>query len=535
MLVYFLFLTQNRNRMLNMYYDEKEIIEHLKCPYCQSLLDDPRILPCGASICNDCSVFLAKKALAINCKICSFTHEMPETGFTKNQNLAKLVELKPYEISRGKTVTNFKSTLDKLANLSRSVHTNLINGTQKLRDTCNSDKIDIQLARQLAHTKVDIYCDEFLEQIQAFEKENMAKYKPNDLETTEYAEFIRDTDLFGAKWSEYLKSHKIDKCELRQALVEGNDRVSTLKRKASELEYRKFGAKQMRFDDKVESLLPSSVGVIKCQNVFYAQQIDNLKHMHLPFVCASDQIEIEAFHDENFFVAYKNAKENINLAVINSSGAVLSQVNDVSGKSNSPVNKFKLFTIRLSCYIYVEYEDSSEIQRYDSALNLIQNIYLDRRVSAVTSHGTDIYSLWFKKQQTACLTLSVMGSDCMVTEKIGQNSASLPFYFPADIRQLEVNEKFFILLDKSAEISFMSRVDGVISHKFAIRANAFRPYLNRFIIEFDRQRNVLSSYELDGKLVSCENVAGLSKKSQLVSVYNEKLVFYDAKENNLYF
>ena len=98
-----------------MYYDEKEVQVHLICLVCLELFDDPRILPCGISMCNECIMSCsASNEMQYDCKNCKNVHQVPPEGFIKNVNLANLISLKPFNVSRGTAISQFKFVLDKM-------------------------------------------------------------------------------------------------------------------------------------------------------------------------------------------------------------------------------------------------------------------------------------------------------------------------------------------------------------------------------------------------------------------------------------
>jgi C4-type Zn-finger protein len=75
-----------------MFYQDKEIDDIIRCPICQSRFQDPRILPCGSSMCHKCIGLLEKKEKKeINCPICKQTHLTPTNGFLKNIVLYKYI------------------------------------------------------------------------------------------------------------------------------------------------------------------------------------------------------------------------------------------------------------------------------------------------------------------------------------------------------------------------------------------------------------------------------------------------------------
>ena len=100
-----------------MLYEEKEIIELIKCPYCKNKYTDPRIVECSSSFCMPCIDLLKKKGQnGFKCPECDDFHEMPQKGYIKNSNLAKLcnkqTELK--QNSDKKTANKNKLAMGKL-------------------------------------------------------------------------------------------------------------------------------------------------------------------------------------------------------------------------------------------------------------------------------------------------------------------------------------------------------------------------------------------------------------------------------------
>ena len=95
-----------------MFYEEKEISELIICPYCKTKFTDPRLLPCGLSLCFGCIQLIANNEFGnIKC-VCTNFHAVPVDGFIVNPILAKLVEKKPHEVYRSSIVEEFKVNLN---------------------------------------------------------------------------------------------------------------------------------------------------------------------------------------------------------------------------------------------------------------------------------------------------------------------------------------------------------------------------------------------------------------------------------------
>jgi hypothetical protein len=97
-----------------MFYQEKEIDEVIQCPRCKNRYNDPRILPCGLSMCYNCILSLdtTQDCMCIIC-ICAETHPIP-TCFIKNAVVAKLAEKKASEVYRGAFFEDLRKNLKKM-------------------------------------------------------------------------------------------------------------------------------------------------------------------------------------------------------------------------------------------------------------------------------------------------------------------------------------------------------------------------------------------------------------------------------------
>ena len=84
-----------------MFYEENQIIEIIRCPYCKNKYEDLRFIECGVSLCMWCIDLLTKNGKnGFECPVCDDFHEKPKKGFGKIINLAKLCDIQASEVSR---------------------------------------------------------------------------------------------------------------------------------------------------------------------------------------------------------------------------------------------------------------------------------------------------------------------------------------------------------------------------------------------------------------------------------------------------
>ena len=91
-----------------MFYEEAKIKNVLNCVKCNQRLDEPRILPCGESICAYCHLSIKVNNNKFKCFVCQKDHQMSEKGLPISKRLLDILALNPEEVYRSKEVTKLK-------------------------------------------------------------------------------------------------------------------------------------------------------------------------------------------------------------------------------------------------------------------------------------------------------------------------------------------------------------------------------------------------------------------------------------------
>ena len=76
-----------------MFYEEAMINKELNCIKCKQRLDEPRILPCGETICAYCYISIEVNNNKFKCFICKKDHLMQEEGLPINKRLLRILSL----------------------------------------------------------------------------------------------------------------------------------------------------------------------------------------------------------------------------------------------------------------------------------------------------------------------------------------------------------------------------------------------------------------------------------------------------------
>ena len=105
-----------------MFYKADQINKKLICPNCKQFYSDPKVLPCGKTICNNCinrhlMKSIKQPSAEFVCILCSKAHKVPEGGFPTSEFILDLIKEQPQEVYRGKAVDKLKSHLREMKTL----------------------------------------------------------------------------------------------------------------------------------------------------------------------------------------------------------------------------------------------------------------------------------------------------------------------------------------------------------------------------------------------------------------------------------
>lgn len=542
-----------------MFYGEKDISEITVCPYCKNKYRDPRILPCGRSICNEClESLINKKEDSLTCVICNVVHERPKGGFYKNKELAKLTEKKPNDIYRSKAAEDLKLTLKELKEKSDALSNEMNMGENKIKEYCDYIRNDIQLVSDSIHEYITNFTNEFMKAIDEYEDSCKSHYETEEKFKNNIKEIITDANQFSAKWIEYLNEFIIDDNMIETASHDIRRLIKCIDKEKLELKKRIFDGKLLKFDGNQKNIESSIIGVMRFENfhVSFDKQVSNLREISLKDKLfeyrAGYPIKIEALHDGKFIIAYYNINNNFNMVILDHNGNVVCKKTETFQSAFQIENTeelwetdtkldFSLMKIFLAeqdskIIVYNYYEDeyyrttANLLKQFDEQLNLIKEVNLNCKIDSMVVYDGNVYCL----SDEQSLLLHVYDKDFKNIENIGQNNENYPYFFPSFTSKFNMTDQFYLLLE-GVEMKIMKRSDGLISRSFSIDANDFLLYLDKYILAYDSDTKTLRSYDFDGKKVTEDKFESFSTNYKLVCISDQDLVFFDETQPALYF
>jgi hypothetical protein len=266
-----------------MFYQADKIDSVLICDVCDNKMVDPRLLPCGRSVCHRCVDILAdtdKKK--IKCQNCAKTHQIPDEGFPKNVTLQKLLEFEAKEVLRSSHIEEFKKVLDILNATKQRIESTLECGDATIRDHCDKVRNDMQLAIEQAHAKLDEFHKDFMDQIDTHEKECQAKFKFIQQNKQDIEKVLNESNELLSKSNHLLNQFKIDQTELVTLFESAHTLHTNLEQIKDGIQMEMLNEFHLKFE-KQKSLDSNVIGKIVKQNIelYFLENIEKMRELDL--------------------------------------------------------------------------------------------------------------------------------------------------------------------------------------------------------------------------------------------------------------
>jgi hypothetical protein len=499
-----------------MFYQADKIDTILICKICDNKMVDPRILPCGKSVCHRCVDILAdtdKKK--IKCQNCAKTHEIPDEGFCINQLAQEMLKFEAKEVFHPNHKEEFKTILDILNGTKESIESTLECGDAKIRDHCDKVRNDMQLAIEQAHAKLDEYHKEFMDEIDKHEKECQAKFKTIQRNKVDIEKAINESNELLSKSNDLLKQFRIDKTEL--AILSENAQLilTNLEQIKDEIQTNMFNGSLLKFE-KQKSFDSNVIGKIVKQNIelYFLENIENMRELDFAskIECTSYFLILQPFKSDSFLFLYL-FNNSLNLLCLDKNGNTLFEKKDLI--KNEEIESFPKFCFASSknnktLYICTREKHFRQINKisylhsFDEKFNLLAKIKIDKHPNDYKVNGENLFIL---NKNEKCSTISMYNHKLEMVQKSGQENSLLPFYFSPKTDLFLVSNQYFIfnepLTNEGDRLTIINRPNGLVESSFVINENfnQMKLYLDKFVITFDRETCFLKCYNFKGNLL----------------------------------
>jgi uncharacterized protein YoxC len=531
-----------------MFFQAEAINNVLICKTCERKMVDPRILPCGKSVCHRCVDLIAdtdKKR--IKCENCAKIHEIPDEGFLKNLALQELLECEAKEVFRSSQIEEFKRFLDILNDTKQSIESTLECGDAKIRDHCDKVRNDMQLAIEQAHAKLDEFHKDFMDEIDNHEKECQAKFKLIQQNKGDIDKALNESNELLSKANHLLNKFKIDQTELAILFDSAQNLLTNLEQIKDEIQMKMFNESLLKFE-KQKSFDSSVIGKIVKQNIelYFLENVENMRELDFitKLKCNIIFLFLQPFKSNSFLFFYSN-NNSLNLLCLDKDGSTLFEKKDLFKNENNEVLKFGISSHSKIVYICTEEKHLRKkntfynLRSFDENFNLLAKIKLDKE--PYLNYNLNGENLFLLNKNELSSTISMYNSNLEMVHKFGQENSTVPFFFSTKINLFLVSNQYFVINERIIDededyeyynsVSIINRSNGLVEASFTILEDfhQIKLYLDKFLITFNKETRFLKCYNFKGDLLQ-KITLDQKLKGSLISVINKELFF--VLENN---
>ena len=218
-----------------MFYQESKISQLLKCQNCNQKYDEPRLLPCGKTLCNSCIKSLTSQSTAFKC-LCSKIHQASE--FPINESIKLLMLEQPNEVYRNEQVELLKSNMNTIEFELDDLKYHMDNGANQIIEHCFQLRNQISLKTNNDAFKIISGMKNFTEilsdKINAYETECLLNFTSDSNEyRRNFNENYAKINKFLIEQKQYLSKFKIDNDEIETAIKTSEEFKSKLLKEKS--------------------------------------------------------------------------------------------------------------------------------------------------------------------------------------------------------------------------------------------------------------------------------------------------------------
>jgi hypothetical protein len=250
-----------------MFYDSNQIDkELLLCKHCEGRLQEPKILPCGETICSLCETSIHVNDRIFDCLVCKDKHDMPKNGLIFCKSLLKLLDIMPTNVSRGESYDLLEKMLDEMQKKTNFIRLGIENSDDFVKEHCMNLKNDVQLTAEEVILQVNDITTKIIEEIDEYEKELIEFNKTNRESFDDFNKIVKEMESFHSINTEYLKKFKVDYDIINKANEEAKNLIKKAEFEIHNLKDIIFDGKIFKFEKNDQKINKSILGESKIFN-----------------------------------------------------------------------------------------------------------------------------------------------------------------------------------------------------------------------------------------------------------------------------
>jgi hypothetical protein len=501
-----------------MFFTENQIKDKTSCEKCKRVFNDPRSLPCGECLCNDCilSGIKNQKIDGYICFFCKEIHNVPTNGFPVNKLALSLLEMKPNVEDKFDALDEFKNQLKKIRNHLDSLISSVNLSDEIVTEHCVTIKNQIEKRSENLIQKIVNYKEELLIEIDDYElecKDNISKEK------SKFEEKIKNNTKIFDEYNEYLNKQNVDESLLTQLNKNAIKQTQSLEKEIKKFNAVIFNNKKRKFNEnKYEDIDSSKIGKIVYEPLVSIDLRKSSKTINLQSKIKSFSSFVSTLIMENgsIVIVYMDMSqfykicifdENHNLKKTSKAPSLI--------KYGTPIcYNFGEKILFYYCYNFYR------LLIMNQDLIILKNFPTRKKYFSVCGNSQNIIGLYQGK-------LDIFNADLELLQTVGQNYNSLPFY----VDSLNVIDDILILNDKyilkrSNNIIIANINDGIQVASIDIEAHQIVTKNNKIyaVVSNNNDEFEVQVYDSNGDLEHKNLLKGFSKNF-LLSFNEDRIDF----------
>ena len=251
-----------------MYFNKNEVNNILTCKYCEGRLEEPKLLPCGKSICSLCvSTIKLNQSSEYDCSACNQKHEMSKNGLPVNEVVVEMLSLQAIQIVKSQDYESLQEILIDIQKKRNLLNICLNNSQDCIIEHCNDLRDQVQLAKESIIMKINDLSDVMIDEIDEYKHESMDLNRKNLKRLKRYENVDKELETFHLKTEEYLKQNNLNDNKIAKL----NQDALKLKEKADftlkNVREKIFSERFLMFEANKETLTKSILGKMELTNM----------------------------------------------------------------------------------------------------------------------------------------------------------------------------------------------------------------------------------------------------------------------------
>jgi len=541
-----------------MFYEEDQVKKLFCCQKCNKKYDEPRLLPCGKTLCNYCIAFIESESKhqtnEIKCLMCKGIHLKPANGFPLNEIVLGLMKENPKEVYRSQEAESLKSNLNEMRKAIDSFTNCLNNGADNVKEHCIELRRLVQLSSEQKIAEINQLNDVFIKQIDQYQAKCIQNCTTNNTIRSKFLIMINEMNKFYNEKTLYLKGHKITDTHVLEANKTAKSIISKLSNEHKSLESFIFNTNKIKFTINTQKLESKLVGSFLFEKLARTINLSELNSIDLqkiiPNISASESFFDVLEHDKYVYVYMKstnhqnawafqpNNASNWMITLIADSKVTLTKALDELLPMNGYSSNITVIGVKVIkatkniavIYQFVNQSFETNVLVVDSNLNLIWNQLenaCNQESFSIENDANASSSSYYVFKQQINNQFFVYCLNNLFSARFGRsNNIPRLMNMSKNLNEILYAKQMFIMNTKN-EINILNATNGSLLKSIKIKAKQIEIDEDNYLLVLPDTNDKLIYYDLNGQLL---------KEIEIIHNANKMNLKVKTDENkNLYF